>query len=323
MRKVALILALAACNPSSPPDTPTIDAGGGIVDAHPGLIDVNVADAGPPQPCQKVDFLFVIDDSPSMVEEQDNLIANFPALAALVDSDTNSAGQPLDYRIAVTTTGKSIDYTLDTIVGNIPQSEDGSDGRFLNGSECGLGHAWLERADGDAAFIATKFSCMADVGTGGPSVEMPLANLELAFGDRVTDGSNAGFLREDALLAIIILTDEDDCSRRDNDFTITDDNCDDTPWPELIALSEMQTELDTLKGGHGRWAIAVIAGDGSDTCSTTGLGESRAEAIRLREFAEMTGEPGVFSSICVSDLAPPLAQALSTFEETCESMIVE
>ena len=41
----------------------------------------------------------------------------------------------------------------------------------------------------------------------------------------MTDGTNSGFLRPDALLAVVILTDEDDCSREDNNFTIQNDSC--------------------------------------------------------------------------------------------------
>ena len=54
---------------------------------------------------------------------------------------------------------------------------------------------------------------------------MPLYAAELALVDRVADGTNAGFRRDDALLAIVILTDEDDCSREDNNFTIQNDVC--------------------------------------------------------------------------------------------------
>ena len=40
---------------------------------------------------------------------------------------------------------------------------------------------------------------------------MAVLAVELALTDRIDDGSNGDFLRDDALLAIVMLTDEDDC----------------------------------------------------------------------------------------------------------------
>jgi hypothetical protein len=63
---------------------------------------------------------------------------------------------------------------------------------------------------GAPADLATELQCIAEVGTSGCGFLAPLEAMK-----RALDGSNpanAGFLRADADLAIIILTDEDDMS---------------------------------------------------------------------------------------------------------------
>jgi hypothetical protein len=62
---------------------------------------------------------------------------------------------------------------------------------------------------------AEAFACMARVGTTGCSFEMPLAAVRTALAGQA---ANEGFLRDDAMLAVIIITDEDDCSVADPGF---------------------------------------------------------------------------------------------------------
>jgi hypothetical protein len=174
-----------------------------------------------------------------------------------------------------------------------------------------MSRRWIERADAD---VSGTFSCAARVGTGGPSIEMPLYTTELALTERVSDGTNQGFLREDALLALVILSDEDDCSRTDNDFSVESDQCH-PEWPENVPIDHFTTFLDTVKGERGRWATAVIAGPSN--CSSD-FGDA-VNARRLQQFVTETGTNGVFSSICQGDLSGSLADALETFDAACEA----
>ncbi len=288
----------------------------GGADANPFQPDARenpqeFVDAAPAKACQKIDLLFVVDDSGSMSEEQSNLATNFPAFATLIDSYMTSAGDQLDYRVAVTTTGRDLAYTIDPGIPGFPPlpfSESGDNGVFRQ--ECGMSRRWLERGD---ANLASTFGCAAQVGTGGPSLEMPLLSMDWALHERIADGTNAGFLREDALLAIVILTDEDDCSREDNNFTIASDACG-SGGPNIETVQSYVDKLDALKGERGRWATAVIAGPNS--CSSD-FGDA-IEAVRLKQFVSLTGENAVFSSICQGDLASSLGDALDTFSAACE-----
>jgi hypothetical protein len=308
---------LVACGPNAGGDDGSGNGGGpdgsvGQPDARP---PVPYADAAPQATCDKMDILFVIDNSGSMGEEQDNLASNFPQFISVLDSFTNSAGQPIDYHVGVTTTGVSKDYSISAgIPGfpNIPESQSGDDGKLLTGNSCGMTRRWIERSD---ANVSSMFSCVAGVGTNGPSDEMPLEGMRLAMTERMSDNYNAGFMRDDALLAVVILTDENDCSREDNNFTIsaTSNLCD-----QGSAVADYVATLDTVKGSRDRWAAAIIAGTGPGACSSS-FG-SADEATRLLDFAQQTGTNAVTSSICEGDLSGALGDAMAKFQEACNAI---
>jgi hypothetical protein len=144
---------------------------------------------------------------------------------------------------------------------------------------------------------------------------MPLAAMRTAFEERIADGSNAGFRRQDALLAIVILTDENDCSYEQS-VTLG--------FAESLCSSQMEppanynTFLDTYTGDHGRWAAAIIAGPGPGPCSSTFGDADYAE--RLVQFSNTAGPSNALvSSICAGDLTVGLMDALELFDTACDN----
>ena len=288
----------------------TGDTDGGDPGEGPGDTGVPPLTAEEDDGCDQIDLLFVIDDSGSMGEEQSNLSVNFPAFADVIQRFQTSTGDAIDYRLGVTTTGVSVRIRRDLAFGiTIDDDQRGADGALVNGSCSGETRPWLERNDGD---IANKFSCMADVGTSGPDEEMPLEAIRRSIEDRVEDGVNTDFFREDALLGIVVLTDEDDCSTQEARVNLGfgDDICDDAH-----VVDDYVAALDGFKGERGKWATAVIAG--LDNCNSA-LGSAR-RATRLLDFSEQTGENAITSSICEGDLASALQDALETFDAACRS----
>jgi hypothetical protein len=263
--------------------------------------------------CQKMDIVFVVDDSGSMKEEQTNLAANFPKFVSVLEAFKTKSGSKIDYRLAVTTSGRDLAYTIAPAPGlpAFPFNEKGDNGAFRQTASCGGSKRWVDK--GDPGGEAT-FACRAKTGTGGPSIEMPLYALKLALNDRVTDGTNGGFLRDDALLAVVVLTDEDDCSREDNNFTVPNDQCP-AGAPNVRPVSEYAAMLDVAAKGPGRWAAAVIAGE---TSCKSAFGDA-AQATRLKDFVSLAGKNGTFSSICAGDLSGALQKALDTFDAACKS----
>lgn len=297
-----LLLPLIACGPTGG------STGGSDADLGAGA-DSGVspnADGGPTEEafCEKMDILFVIDDSGSMGEEQANLAENFPLFVDVLNSFKSDGGTPIDYHLGVTTTSVTKSWT--TLF--IPGGQTGPSGALINNG-CAVPGKWLTRDDTN---VSDTFSCVAQA-VGGANEEMPLEALRLAVSERIADGANTGFFREDALLAIVVLTDEDDCSRTDDNFNLGFGSvCDGvSPVDGYIAA------MDDATGERGRWAAAFIAGLGPGSCKSE-FGNA-AEATRLLDFANKAGDNVVTSSICEGDLSGALQAALETFETACNT----
>ena len=297
------VIAVAACGPDGRNNG---DDGGD--DGGDDTPDADYTPSPDARKCEKIDVLFVIDNSGSMGQEQANLAANFPMFIQVL----NESG--LDYRVGVTTTGRDYTYYMMTPFGNIPESQDGGDnGRLLAPGSCNMTRPWIEKTDPDPA---GTFSCVANVGTSGPSDEMPLSSMRDAFEERIADGSNANFHRPDALLGIVMLTDENDCSY-EQEVTLA--------FGQVLCESMMEpvanynTFLNTYTGSQTRWATAVIAGAGPGACSST-LGDAD-EATRLIQFVQGVQQAGGnarISSICEGNLAVGLQDTLALFDSACE-----
>jgi hypothetical protein len=241
--------------------------------------------------CKKMDIIFTVDDSGSMSQEQANLAANFPKFVKVINDYKTKGGEQLDYRLAVTSTDTDKEKGA---------FNAGRAAAAPAGCVAGPSRPWLERADGD---VAGAFGCRAQFGTKGSNIERPLENTLLGVTARISDGTNtasgASFLREDALLAFVNITDEDEGG---------------TENEPARNVADYPKELDKVKGERGRWASAVIAGPSA--CSSPGLGQA-AEAKRLKSFINDVGKNGVFSSICTGDLTDGLTQALAKFDQAC------
>lgn len=280
---------LVACGASSRTfdDSPAAeDASTGVVtDAGSGgTFGSQDVDAAPTDSaCRKMDIVFVIDNSFTMEEEQQNLRANFPKFVQVLEGFKTKTGELIDYRLAVTST-----------------DSDKDQGAFR--TNAGPARAWLERTDPD---VSGNFGKRATLGTGGSSYERPLEALRLGLSDRIADGRNGAFLRPDALLAFVIVTDEDEGGALENKPA--------RPVDDYLAF------FDQLAGNRARWATALIAGLGPNKC-TSSFGEAYT-ATRLLDFVQKTGKNAAKSSICDADLSIGLGKALSTFEAACQSFV--
>jgi len=314
MRKASVLALLsasvltAACGPTERDEN---DGNGGGDGSGSG--SGSGSGTGEAKQCDKIDIVFVVDNSGSMEQEQTNLAQNFPMFAAQIEASTTPDGLPIDYRVALTTTGRTLDYSIGFGGSTFPQHEDGENGMFLN--ECGNQMRWLEKGD---PMMASTLACRANVGINGPSIEMPLLMSKWALSERVQDGTNVGFIRPDALLAIVVLTDEDDASTTENNFTMDASGTTPINWNP----ADQVAFLDQLKGNRTRWAAGIIAGDGN--CSSN-FGDA-ADGVRLKEFVNAANSGGynqaTFSSICAGDLTQGLKAALDLFQSACGQIIL-
>lgn len=148
-------------------------------------------------PASKVDVLLVVDNSCSMEPYQERLSTNFDAfLTYFVEGN-------VDYQIGVVTTAVTEPIVDETrgcsqeVIDSIP-----SGGRLVGGTYITAGNP-----DG-----ASLFADLVSVGTCGASYEMGLESAYLALTPPLVDGANAGFLRDDAYLSVIFVSDEQDSS---------------------------------------------------------------------------------------------------------------
>ncbi len=165
---------------------------------------------------RKLDLLFVIDDSGSMKNEQEALSRNF---GLLMDQLTTVEHGVPDIHLGVISTDLGLGEFADQ---NGSCSTEGQGGRLLatpRDSSCAApdGRFLTARTLPDGSLeqnfsgdISDAFACIAELGDQGCGYEQPLEAMRRALDGSVAE--NAGFLRPDARLAVVFVTDEDDCS---------------------------------------------------------------------------------------------------------------
>jgi hypothetical protein len=145
--------------------------------AEDGLVQAPYQLAGP------VDLLFVVDNTCSMSEAQQQLADSFPqVLGDLRDRD-------LDYHVGVTSTDMASDY-------------NGSQGKLHQ--VAGANYIQPETDD-----PVGYFEAMVSMGTYGSPIEQGLAAAYTAI-ELEHDGVNRYFLRDESALSIVIVSDEPD-----------------------------------------------------------------------------------------------------------------
>ena len=172
-----------------------------------------------------IDILFLIDDSPSMADKQRNLAANFPQFINVLN--TIQGGLP-NVHIGIATSdmgslatggqGPNVG-TAGTQGGCVGTGKAGKlqvkGGASVNGVFISdtLDGTTQQRVTNYQGALATTFATMATgVGVNGCGFEQHLEGIKAALDNNAT---NAGFIRDKAFLAIIIIADEDDCSLAD------------------------------------------------------------------------------------------------------------
>ncbi len=150
--------------------------------------------------CGQVDVLFVIDNSESMADEQANLVASFPGFIAGIETILPSS----DYHVGVVTTDANAwNGTGCQRIGALTTETSAADCRPY-----ASGKRFITAADD----LDAKFSCAARVGIDGDGHERPIDAVAAVLHPFAADVGicNAGFLREGALLVLVIITDEED-----------------------------------------------------------------------------------------------------------------
>ncbi len=178
----------------------------------------------------KLDVLFMVDNSPSMAPVQQRLVAQFPSfmdpLKTVPTPDGSGVALP-DIHVGVISsdTGPGIfdqtpgchfggdngqfQYKARGTCTQSPLHTTPMQQTFLSASM----NQTVTNYDGD---ISAAFSCIAALGDKGCGFEGQLKSVRWALDPVNPPAGNEGFLREDATLAVVLITNEDDCSVPDD-----------------------------------------------------------------------------------------------------------
>lgn len=208
------------------------------------------------QATNQVDVLFVVDNSGSMYDNQQNLANNF---AHFINS-ADILGNQADFHIGVITT--DVENPLES------------------GLLQGLPKILLPTTPN----LEQEFAMHVQVGTAGSGWEQGLQASYLALSPPLSSYSmyNADFLRRDAALAIVIVSDEDDNTSNPVEFFVN--------------------YLQGLKAVQGLPVIISGVTGGPNGCQADG--NSAFPAPRYDQAITLTG--GLWLDICASDWAAGL-----------------
>jgi hypothetical protein len=259
-------------------------------------LDVGSGETGlPGEGCQRIDMLFVLDSSGSMIEER-NALAATGAFTSIVNTLSGINGGGIEYRIAVTD-DKDSGY-------EVPPGW--------------AGDPWFDSTELTVDEIADAFN--GAVGQIGGEPPLGCEHVLTSAVD-LLDGDASGFVREDALLVLVLVTDVDDYGAYDqqggNDCGI---GCATAPDP----VAELVTRLvDDVKGGQmAGVAGIVVAGDPNvndgvnfcnqpGSCGCGGFDCGIFHADRLWEFAESLGTNGYTADLCIESVPDAVETALT------------
>ncbi|MDC0721058.1 hypothetical protein [Nannocystis bainbridge] len=287
-----------------------------------GASDLGAGTTGGDNGCKKVDFLFVIDNSTSMEDNQDALIDSFPGF---IDAIKTALGDVDDYHIMVVDTDANgrcakpcdesdPDYVKFCAAANYHacttelepcDTQRGAGvihpvGSFSSNTKCPVagGHRYMLPDQPD---LASTFACVAKVGTAGNASERPMNAIEEAVSEELNfpNGCNGGFLRDDAILVITFISDDPN----------KPDQGDPASWKASVVAA---------KNGDENAVVVLGLIPHPELDCITGNDPNLTQGAHWQEFIESWGSHGISGSVCEADYAPFFLQAIQAIDQTCD-----
>ncbi len=236
----------------------------------------------------KVDVLWVVDDSGSMLPVQQNLTSNFSSfMSQFID-------KKFDFKVAVTSTAA---YRAAPQFSNNPALAKFKDG-------AGANRSGIFVIDPTTPDLLNVFVMNASLGTSGSGDERAFSSFKQALDSDL----NEGFLREDSFFAVVILSDEDDFSnpnRGVGDYTLGNHNYNN---PGLESVDSYVSYLDGITNSSGatrRYSVSAITITDNACLSDYEIASPGVViGARYIDLAEKTN--GVLGSVCDVSFADSL-----------------
>jgi hypothetical protein len=247
--------------------------------------------------CEKIDFLFVIDNSGSMAPHQANLIANFGPFMDTIAAEV----QGMDYHVMAIDS----DACPNMLGSCTPTScEDTLGAGQVRNCNVPNGLRYLT-SDLDLATIKSTFECTANVGDQGSAEEMPMTGMVEAIGPLNSAGEcNDGFVRDDAILVVTVISDDHSGwfgNDNENGYGGTPESW----YADVIAVKGKPENVVVLS------LVALL-----DDQSCIGFGPE--ESDQFIAFTEMFGAHGIVASVCEQDYNQFFQSAVGLIDTTCD-----
>jgi hypothetical protein len=256
--------------------------------------------------CQRVDFLFVIDNSVSMEGEQAELAAAFPAFIATIKQqvpaedyhvmvvDTDDTGRCGPGMCSHSTCQAANKYACQDIFSACDTTRGAGvvhpAGEYTQNMPCDFepGKRYLESDDPN---LEVNFECAAKVGTAGNPSERPLDGMVEAVSPTLTapGGCNEGFLRDDAILVVTFISD---------DNSLEDNNSAQETYDALVAAKNGDADRIVMLG--------LVPGMG---CG--------GDQPHWNDVITMFGERGIRGGVCEMEYNTFFQNAVATIADTC------
>lgn len=250
--------------------------------------------------CAKVDLLFVIDNSGSMADEQAKLIANFPGFAAEIQSalvDVDS------YHVGVVVTDNFGLPFLDGVNSDAPECRvrGGLVTSNVNGTcaPYAEGSRFMTQADD----LDAKFACAANVGDTGSGYEEVAGAMLAAISPALNapGACNAGFIRDDALLVIVMISDEND------DIESMGDPAD---WYAKVNTFKFNKPDNVV-------VLSLLWDDSNGNPNNCQLTSDEEHGTAIEAFTNMFTN-GSVGSVCVDSYQQFFSDAISVIDSACD-----
>jgi hypothetical protein len=272
-------------------------SGGFKLDVNPATTSTD-SDSGsaesPNEACKKVDVILAVDNSSSMAEE----------IAALRGPVFDSLPQQL------LEVGNGIDDFQLAVIDACPKAANYHD--TGNGGACNFSTERNYMSSNSPA-LADEFACVTDLSAAGymgiPDMcedlgenddddEQPALTAATSVQAEYVAGANIGFLRPDALLFVVAITDEDET------FINVD-------GPSIF------NDLVEAKSGNPEHVVFLGIGGGS---ACTGVYGTALEATNLMSVVDQFAsyDRGIFADLCVGDLEAAFLEGITALDTACD-----
>ncbi len=243
----------------------------------------------------KIDILWVVDNSGSMASSQQNLVSNFDSFIK------NFVQKSYDFRMAVTTSDAFMAeapwasfyndpwnnyYYRNRYYFNQPQAEKA----MLRDGIPGVSSSGIRVIDNKTADIIGTFNINAVQAISGYGDERAFQSITSTLDSAL----NSGFRREDAFLAVIIVSDEDDFS---HDGTTPIDNPNHASLHPVSKYVDYLNALTASSGATRKYSVSTISIN--DQACLDLLNQSnggRKIGHRMHDIVNQTG--GTIGNLC-------------------------